>query len=181
MLGQKVLGEDNSLLVTLGGGSQIQADIELTATGDQLTGRLTFRHANVALHVDKLNNLVGGKDVALQLNQGVASVESFETTVYLSGTIDDYRCEFRSDLGSKFAKAANEVLQENASRSIQRIENRLKQKLEAQLLSLNQALMPKLQVGNKMLSDVNVLINSTNEDEKSRQREASPILQKIIR
>lgn len=181
VLSQKLLGEDNSLLVTLGGGSQIQADIELTATGDQLTGRLTFRHANVALHVDKLNNLVGGKDVALQLNQGVASVESFETTVYLSGTIDDYRCEFRSDLGLKFAKAANETLQENASRSIQRIENRLKQKLEAQLLSLNEALMPKLQIGNKMLSDVNVLINSTNEEEKSRQREASGLLQKIIR
>ena len=181
VLSQRLLGEDNSLLVTLGGGSQIQADIELTATGDQLTGKLIFRHANVALHVDKLNNLVGGKDVALQLNQGVASVESFETAVYLSGTIDDYRYEFTSDLGSKFAKAANDVLQVNANRNIQRIENRLKQKLEAQLLSLNKALMPKLQIGNEMLSDVNVLINSTNEEEKSRRREASPNLQKIIR
>ncbi len=181
ILSEKLLGDDNSLLVTLGGGSQIQADIELTATGNQLTGKLIFRHANVALHVDKLNELVGGKDVALQLNQGVTSVESFETAVYLSGTIDDYRIEFTSDLGEKFAKTANETLQKNANRNIQRIENRLKQKLEAQLISLNQALMPKLQIGNKMLSDVNVLIKTTNEEEKSRQREALPLNPNLIR
>lgn len=181
ILSEKLLGDDNSLLVTLGGGSQIQADIELTATGNQLTGKLIFRHANVALHVDKLNEIVGGKDVALQLNQGVTSVESFETAVYLSGTIDDYRIEFTSDLGEKFAKTANETLQKNANRNIQRIENRLKQKLEAQLISLNQALMPKLQIGNKMLSDVNVLIKTTNEEEKSRQREALPLNPNLIR
>ncbi len=181
ILSEKLLGDDNSLLVTLGGGSQIQADIELTATGNQLTGKLIFRHANVALHVDKLNELVGGKDVALQLNQGVASVESFETAVYLSGSIDNYRIEFTSDLGEKFAKAANETLRKNANRNIQQIESRLKQKLESQLTSLNQALMPKLQIGNKMLSNVNVLIKTTNEEEKSRQREASPNNPNLIR
>jgi hypothetical protein len=169
-LSEKLLGDDNSLLVTLGGGSQIQADIELNATGDQLTGKLIFRHANVALHVDKLNELVGGQDVALQLNQGVATVESFETTVYLSGTIDNYRCDFTSDLGEKFAKAANQTLQNNTNRNIQRIENRLKQKLADQLLSLNQAMMPKLRTGNEMLSDLNVLLKTTIEEEESRQR-----------
>ena len=180
-LSQKLLGENNSLLVTLGGGSQIQADIELETIGEQLTGKLIFRHSNVALHVDKLNNLVGGKDVALQLNQGLASVESFQTTVQLSGTMDDYHCEFTSDLGSKFAMAANEILRKNANRNIQRIENRLKQKLEAQLLSLNEALIPKLQIGNEMLGDMNVLIKSTNEEEKFRQRKASQNLPEIFR
>ena len=181
VLSERLLGEDNSLLVTLGGGSQIQADIELNATEDQLTGKLVFRHANVALHVDKLNEIVGGQDVALQLNQGVASVESFETTVYLSGTIDDYRCDFTSDLGEKFAKAANETLQKNANRNIQRIQNRLKQKLENQLLTLNQAMIPKLQTGNQMLSDVNTLLNTTSEEIKTQQREASPRNQNMIR
>ena len=181
VLSERLLGEDNSLLVTLGGGSQIQADIELNATENQLTGKLIFRHANVALHVDKLNELVGGQDVALQLNQGVASVESFETTVYLSGTIDDYRCDFTSDLGEKFAKAANETLQKNANRNIQRIQNRLKQKLENQLLTLSQAMIPKLQTGNQMLSDVNVLLNTTSEEIKTQQREASPSNQNMIR
>ena len=181
VLSEKLLGDDNSLLVTLGGGSQIQADIELNATGDQLTGKLIFRHANVALHVDKLNELVGGQDVALQLNQGVATVESFETAVYLSGTIDNYRCDFTSDLGEKFAKAANQTLQNNANRNIQRIENRLKQKLADQLLSLNEAMMPKLRTGNEMLSDLNMLLKTTTEEEKSRPRIAPLKNQNMIR
>jgi hypothetical protein len=95
--------------------------------------------------------------------------------------MDDYHCEFTSDLGPKFAMAANEILQKNANRNIQRIENRLKQKLEAQLLSLNEALLPKLHIGNEMLGDMNVLIKSTNEEEKFRQREASPNLPRIFR
>lgn len=150
-LPEQFLGEEKSILVTMGPASRIQADIQINATGDQLSGELVFRHSNVSLHVDKLNELVGGGDAALQLNQGLASIDRFETRVTLSGTLEDYEYQFQSDLGSRFATAANQLLDDNQEREIERRKIQLEELLTKQLAQLNNEILPEIRSLAKLL------------------------------
>ena len=86
----QILGEPNSLQVTMGPRSRIQGDIKIQAIDNQLSGEIIFRRSNVALHVDKLNSLAGGDDTALKINQGLSGLNQFESRIQISGTFEDY-------------------------------------------------------------------------------------------
>lgn len=150
----RMLGEPNSMLVTLGPASRIQADIEIQTIDGQLSGELIFRHSNVSLHVDKLHELAGGADTALQMNQGLATVDQFQTRVTLSGTVDDYDYEFQSDLGSRFANAVNALL-------IQKGENMIAQQKQ----SLDKLLADHVaKIDNEILPEIRRLATKLNEE-----------------
>ncbi len=106
---QGPLGSDRSILVTVGPNMKLQADVRLKAIGDSLAGDLVFRHSNVSLHVDQLNALAGGTEMALRLNQELSACDQFETRLLLSGTVDDYQIKLESDLGNRFAQSMNQV------------------------------------------------------------------------
>lgn len=143
-LPEQMLGEERSMLVTMGPASRIQADIEIRATGNQLSGELVFRHSNVSLHVDKLHELIGGADSCLQLNQGLASIDRFESRVTLAGTIEDYTYQFQSDLGSRFAGAANQLLNSKCERTIELRKKQLQDLLVAQLSNLDNEILVEI-------------------------------------
>lgn len=140
----RLLGEPNSLLVTLGPASRIQADIQIQTINGELSGELIFRHSNVSLHVDKLNELAGGEDTALRMNQGLAVVDQFRTRVTLSGTLEDYQYEFQSDLGSRFSNAVNALLIENGENRIAKQKQALDEMLSQQIAKLDQRILPEI-------------------------------------
>ena len=140
----RMLGEENSMLVTLGPASRIQSDIQIQTINGQLTGELVFRHSNVSLHVDKLHDLAGGADTALRMNQGLAAVDQFQTRVTLSGTVEDYEYEFQSDLGSRFANAVNALLLEKGDHLITQQKQALDKMLSAQLKRIDEEYLPEI-------------------------------------
>lgn len=158
------LGEKSSMLVTLGPASRIQADIKLQATGDELSGDIVFRHSNVSLHVDQLHELAGGKDTALQMNHGLSSVNRFETTVKLSGTVDDYQYQFHSDLGDRFSGAVNTLLVEKSKKIIVQQQQKLESLLSAQTSHLNDDILVQIERLNQILNAESVKIANLKND-----------------
>lgn len=169
MLTEQLFGEENSMLVTMGPASQIQADIQITTTGDQLTGELVFRHSNVSLHVDKLHDMIGGSNTALQMNQGLASVDQFQSTVKLSGTLEDYQYSFESDLGSRFAHAANDLLATKTEQTFERGKTELQDLLKLEMSKLENEIMPEIQRLVQLLEQETVEIASRLDQQSQNQ------------
>lgn len=140
----QLLGEPNSMLVTLGPASKIQADIEIQTIDGKLSGELIFRHSNVSLHVDNLHELAGGEDTALRMNQGLAAVNQFQSRVTLGGTVEDYEYEFQSDLGSRFANAVNALLEQNQQDLIAQQHSALEKILSDQMIKIDQQILPEI-------------------------------------
>ena len=151
-LESQLLGDEKSLLVTMGSQSRLQAEINIQAIDNQLSGEIVFRHSNVALHVDKLNDLAGGKDTALQLNQGLASLDNFTTKITLSGSIENYQYVMRSDLGDQFARAVDSVLSNSERKHFAKSKLMLEQKLNSELQKLNNQIAPEIEALNKQLN-----------------------------
>jgi len=151
-LAAKQLGEPNSMLVTMGPESRIQADINLQVIDDQLSGTMIFRHSNVTLHVDKLNNLVGGENTALKMNQGLPSVNKFVSKITLSGTFDDYQYHLQSDLGTQFAQAVDAVIQDSNQRGVVERRTKLDALLKQQLSELDEKIEPEIE---RLIQSVN--------------------------
>jgi uncharacterized protein (TIGR03545 family) len=159
-LPEQVLGEENSILVTMGPASRMQAEIQIQAIGDQLTGELVFRHSNVVLHVDKLHEMIGGSNTALQMNQGLAKVNRFESKITISGTPDDYHYQFQSDLGSRFSIAVNTLLTDKNEQQITKRKQDLDQLLMRQVAKLDNEILPQLQKLARLLNAETIEIAS---------------------
>jgi uncharacterized protein (TIGR03545 family) len=159
-LPEQVLGEENSILVTMGPASRMQAEIQIQALGDQLTGELVFRHSNVVLHVDKLHEMIGGSNTALQMNQGLAKVNRFESKITISGTPDDYHYQFQSDLGSRFSIAVNTLLTDKNEQQITKRKQDLDQLLMRQVAKLDNEILPQLQKLARLLNAETIEIAS---------------------
>lgn len=124
-LGERLLGNENSLAVTLGASNKVSIQIDLKSTGETVAGTIKLRFTDVALHVDKLNEMAGGKLAALQMNEAVTTIRDFESTIELSG--DSYEISFqsKSDLGKQFAISVNQSLKNRNENLINRRLNAL--------------------------------------------------------
>ena len=138
------LGNANSLLVSMGPASRIQAEIEIKIAGEELTGTMIFRHSNVSLHVDTLNDLAGGADTALRINQELMKFNRFQTKVTLAGPLDQYRFQFESDLGAMFTSSADQVVINEFEQRTQQQRSRLEQFLAAEVKNLEQSVSIEL-------------------------------------
>jgi uncharacterized protein (TIGR03545 family) len=147
----QMLGDEESLLVTMGPASRMQSNIQINAVGNELSGELVFRHSNVSLHVDRINEMAGGETTALQLNQGLASVNQYESRVTIGGTFDNYNFQFQSDLGSRFTHAANQLLIDKNEQTIAMRKRELDEFLASQLKTIDEQVTPELRKLYKLL------------------------------
>jgi uncharacterized protein (TIGR03545 family) len=136
----KTLGEPRSLLVSVGPASRLNAEIDIRIDGDELSGTMTFRHSNVALHVDRLNDLAGGASTAVLINQNVSVINRFMTTVQLTGTLDDYQYQFESDLGKQLSAAVESTTTTQTNQMAQRRSEEIKQIVTEKIRKLDQDL-----------------------------------------
>jgi len=118
-LGERILGHKDSLQLTLGDANKVSAEVNLTSVGDQVSGTIKLRYSDVALHVDELNDFIGGKVAALQMNEGVVAIENFESVITIRGDRNKVDFESQSDLGQQFAGAINKTLERRTGNSIQ--------------------------------------------------------------
>ena len=151
----QILGEPNSMQVTMGPRSRIQGDIKIQAIDDQLSGEIIFRRSNVSLHVDKINSLAGGDDAALKINQGLAGLNQFESKVQISGTFEDYNYVLKSDLGIRFSNAVSQELNLKEQLAVEAWKKTLDRLLELQLQKLDNKIGPQLiQLENSLKNEV---------------------------
>lgn len=119
-LGERLLGNEKSLAVTLGPSNKVSMQIDLRSSVEGVTGSIKLRFTNVALHVDKLNDMAGGRVAALQMNQAVTTIRDFESTIKLNGTSTQIEFTTESDLGKQFAVSVNQSLKHRNETLIQR-------------------------------------------------------------
>ena len=125
--------------------STVQADIEVRVEGDQLKGELVFRYSNVSLHVDELSDMAGGKNIAIQMNEGLARLNRFESRIRLGGTLDNYTFDSQSNLGEQFANCVNQTLGDRKVRNQQLVEQQLDTALKNQLDRIDNQVLPTIQ------------------------------------
>jgi uncharacterized protein (TIGR03545 family) len=154
-LPSRMLGEENSMLVTMGAGSKIQADVKIQLIDDQVQGKIVFRHSNVSLHVDEVHPMAGGKDVALQMNRGLGELKQFESEILLSGTISDYHYRATSDFGPQFANSVNRLLVDKEELVSKRRISELDQILDIQLQNIDQQVFPMIESLSQSLDKYN--------------------------
>ncbi len=139
----QMLGSKNTILVAMGP-SHMQAEIAIRINDDQLSGELVFRNSEVLMHVDDIHPLAGGQATALKINQDLASVDTFQTYVQLSGTLQKPEFEFRSDLGNKFATTMNRLAIEQVNRNAEHYKLRLAQILNEEIEQLDLTIQKNL-------------------------------------
>ena len=118
-LGEQILGDKESLQLTLGDSNKISAEVNLTSAGDKIAGTIKLRYTDVALHVDSLNHFAGGRVAALQMNEGVTAIRNFESVITITGDDSKVVFESQSDLGQQFASAINKTLKRRTGNTIQ--------------------------------------------------------------
>ena len=136
-LGERSLGHENSIQLTLGDSNKVFAEVDLKSVGEQVSGTIKLRYSNIALHVDSLNDFAGGRVAALQMNEGVAAIDNFESVITISGDQNKIVFESQSNLGKRFATAMNSTLK-------QRTGNTIQQQLD-ELLVLKKQIVDQLQ------------------------------------
>lgn len=136
---EQTLGDGESMVVLLRP-SQMQVDVDIQISGDELSGQLTFHHSNCSLYVNKLDDYAGGNDMRLRMNQELAQVQQFSTYATLGGTLEQPSIKFSSDLGGKFAATMNRILKGQAEEKVAGVQRKLNQRFQSEIQNLNQML-----------------------------------------
>jgi len=108
-LGPQNLGTAEDMLVTTGPRTTTHGAIHLKVDGQTLTGTMRLDFSDVALVVEHLHDVAGGKEVALRLNQSLATLQQFQSTATFGGTLDHPHLKFESSLGEKLAVAMTQI------------------------------------------------------------------------
>jgi hypothetical protein len=165
------LGNRDSLLVTMGSGGRMHAEINLQAEGNTLSGTMVLHHSDVSFHVDKLHELAGGEDTRLRINQELLKVSQFKSTIDLSGTLDNYNYEFDSDLGVQISTTVDQLVRSENEQRILRYKNRLNEILKTETNHLNNVvsaeiseLARQLHIENELIAELKEKIETKKED-----------------
>ena len=173
---QEPLGSDRSMLVTVGPNLKLQADVRLKAIGDSLAGDLIFSHSNVSMHVDELNSMAGGAEMAIRLNQELSAFNHFDTRVTLSGTLDNYQMEIESDLGNRFAQSMNQVSQNIQRQHLAKRKQQWRDTTERQAADLVSQIDEALQSLDSTAYVANQWLEQTRENISSTANSAWPAI-----
>jgi uncharacterized protein (TIGR03545 family) len=141
---ERLLGSSESFAVSMAPGSSLSADVDLIATGENVSGTITFRHRNVALHVDQLHSMAGGRESAARVNELLSSINAFQCVSNISGTVERPVVEFTSDLGAKVASAINKSAIESQQIAAEKREQELRTVLDNQIGEFEQLLNQQL-------------------------------------
>ena len=116
-LGPQTLGTESEMLITLGSNTSAHGQIKLQVDGDKLTGDMTLDFSNIAMLVERLHDVAGGKEVQVRLNHALATVQEFDSVATIGGTLDSPELKFKSSLGDEIADAIEEITQSKTSRN----------------------------------------------------------------
>ncbi len=114
-LGPQNLGTEDEMLITTGPRTTAHGDISIKIDGQQISGSMRLDFSDVALVVEHLHEVAGGKEVALRLNQSLATLQQFESTATFAGTLAHPRLDFESSLGKEVALAISQIRQRRKS------------------------------------------------------------------
>lgn len=177
-LGERTLGDEDSLQLTLGDANKVSAEVNLTSVGDQISGTIKLSYSDVALHVDELNDFVGGRVAALQMNEGVTAIENFESVITIRGDQNKVDFESQSNLGQQFASAINKTLERRTGQSIQQqldalqaIKTRAVDQLQNRVQSQLQQLQTAISGNQARIADLESVTKSQNGQRRLRRFE----------
>ena len=108
-LGEQLLGTESEMLVSLSPGTKVSGRIELRNNGDKLDGEMTLNFSNVALVFQHLNELAGGKEIEVRLNQQLSTLNQFQSSAKITGDSNSPSLSLQSDLGGRIAQAMESV------------------------------------------------------------------------
>ena len=112
-LGRQKLGSSDEMMVSVGPGMTAHGRIELRLLDHGIDGTMRLDFSDIALVVDELHELAGGREMALRLNQILSTLQQFESTTQISGSLTNPKLELSSALGQNVVDAINLVTQAN--------------------------------------------------------------------
>ena len=105
-----VLGKSDSVQISMSADSRLHVDAVLEADAlDRISGTMTFTFENVIMHADAVHEVAGGPETAARINETVSSIDTFQVTSKLGGTISQPDVAFVSDLGPRVAASLESV------------------------------------------------------------------------
>jgi len=116
-LGEQVLGSENEMLITLSPATQVNGRIDLASDQEHLEGTMTLDFSNVALVVQQLNEIAGGKEIEVRLNHQLSTLGNFQCTSKITGSDHSPALKLNSNLGEMIATAmesVSDLTQENS-------------------------------------------------------------------
>lgn len=135
-LGPQSLGTHSEMLVTTGPRTTTHGAIHLKVDGQTVSGTMRLDFSDVALVVEHLHDVAGGKEVALRLNQSLSTLQQFESTAIFGGTLDHPHLKFESSLGEKFAVAMSQINKGRATENQVATKDEVDQFYKTQVLPL---------------------------------------------
>ena len=173
MIDSRQLGNQDSLLVTMGTGGRMHAEVNLQVEGDRLSGTMVFHHSGISFHVDKLHELAGGKDTRLRINQELLKVSQFKTSIDLSGSLENYSFEFESDLGAQFSATVDQIVRSENEQKTIRYKERLNEILKIETSHLNDVISAEISELAGQLQHENMLIAELKEKIDTKKEDSS--------
>lgn len=137
-VGEQLLGTENELLISLSPGTKIGGTIELNTDQNKLTGVMTLDFSSVALVVQHLHDVAGGREIEVRLNQQLSTLNHFQTTTRLTGDLQTPSLVLESDLGNHIAAALEAVSQKTMENSMLVRSQRVKEFYRSRVLPLQE-------------------------------------------
>lgn len=111
----QVLGDPDSLLVSLSPSNMdLNVKMRILKGNDgkeYLTGRVVAKQTDVRMMLGAVPPALKKAQMATTINEQLSSVDNFQVTATLSGTVKDPKWKIQSDLGGKLANSMNTALQ----------------------------------------------------------------------
>ncbi len=138
------LGDADSLALRLGDETRLQAEFDLAVSGKQVSGTIKLNFNNIRLQADHVAEMAGGETTQKLINDSLAAVDGFESTITINGTLEQYQHLTASDLGQKFSSVVNQMFASNRQHQIRRQLNLIQQANRAKINALAKSLATRI-------------------------------------
>lgn len=150
-LGRQKLGSSDEMMVSVGPGMTAHGRIELKRFDQSIAGTMRLDFSDIALVVDELHKLAGGREMALRLNQTLSTLQQFESTAQISGSLNNPKLELSSALGQNVVDAINSVTQGKAHDQQVAAKKRIEDFYQNQIAQLNTNIENELDTINDLI------------------------------
>jgi len=131
--------------------TQAFTQVNVNLEGEKLSGKVVIRHSNVDIEVD--SNELGDAALANLINFELETIDSYETTYVLSGSLDHVVATPQCDLGNRIASAMNTATNQHLGQMVVLRSTYIQTLVQNQQQQLNQWV-------NQQTNDVLALIQS---------------------
>ncbi len=135
MLPEMSLGKPGKLQMTVAP-ARVDVTVDMQLVGEQLDGKVEIAQRDLSLTPSAAGGVLGNR-LHTALASSFASIDHANTTVTLSGTLDQPVYHFDSTLGSAVASAINRAATDVITAERDRLLAKSKQQVDAELAKLN--------------------------------------------